>query len=362
MLVPRPLRSTLLCAALALFALSGCSKNAATGKNIFTLGMSRDQEISLGSQAMPDVIKEYNGKVDNPRLQQYVSGIGAKLAKETESNNPTLPWEFTLLNTDVVNAFALPGGKVFFTRGLAERLTSEAQMAGVLGHEIGHVTAQHGAQRIASQTLFNAGVAVGAVVVDSSGNDRVQKIGGYGIPALAVGGNLVMLKFGRNEELEADRLGVRYMANVGYNPRGQLEVMEVLQSLSKGSSTPEILSTHPDPGARVQQIQDLLNTQYASTQNNPQYQDFKERYKTEFLDVIKKMPPAPKQQQSKLRSTPPADPAALKTTRYAAHDTISDPSQWCAFCRAAASTQAPESSPVPPREGIYAYFAPAAPK
>src|ERR1043165_4828434 len=134
-----------LTAALLSASLIGCTKNAATGKSILTLGMSRDQEVSLGTQAMPDVIKEYNGKVENPRLQQYVNDIGKKLAKETESSHPTLPWEFTLLNTAVVNAFALPGGKVFFTRGHAEKLTTEAQMAGVLGHEIGHVTAQHGA-------------------------------------------------------------------------------------------------------------------------------------------------------------------------------------------------------------------------
>ncbi len=332
-------------------SLAGCTKNAATGKNILTLGMSRDQEVSLGAQAAPEFTKEYGGKIDSARLQQYVTGIGQKLAKETETYNPTLPWEFTLLNTDVINAFALPGGKVFFTRGLAEKLTTEAQMAGVLGHEVGHVTAQHGAQRIASQTLFNAGVAVGAVVVESSGNQRVQKIGGYGIPALALGGNIVMLKFGREEELEADRLGVRYMSNVGYNPRGQLEVMQLLQNLSKGSKQPEFLSTHPDPAARVQQIEGLLKGQYAFTQNSPQYQDFKDRYKTEFLDVIAKLPPAPKQQG-----------LAKPTSGNANEVVVADPTSWCAFCRAASVAQAPESGPVPPREGIYAFFSPAAAK
>src|SRR5262249_8834355 len=138
----------------SLAALTGCTKNVATGKRIFTLGMSRDQEIALGSQAAPQFTQEFGGKVPSPALQQYVSNIGQKMAKETEAQNPTLPWEFTLLNMTVVNAFALPGGKVFFTRGLAEKLTTEAQMAGVMGHEIGHVTAQHGSQRIASQTAM----------------------------------------------------------------------------------------------------------------------------------------------------------------------------------------------------------------
>ena len=333
-------------AAAAILALSvfGCSKNVATGKTILTLGMSRSEEVALGSQAAPEFTKEYGGKVEHAGLQQYVTNIGQSMAKQTEASNPTLPWEFTLLNTDVVNAFALPGGKVFFTRGLAEKLTTEAQMAGVLGHEIGHVTAQHGAQRIAQSTLLNAGVAVGAVVVSASDNKRVQQIGGFGIPAVAIGGNVVMLKFGRNEELEADRLGVRYMSNVGYNPRGQLEVMKVLQSLSQGSSQPAFLSTHPDPAARVEAIQGLLQGEYAQTQNNPKYQDFKERYKKEFLDVIANVPRPP--------------PPAKKT---AAVPGLSDPSLWCAHC-AAVAAQPEESSPVPPREGVYAFFAPPAAK
>jgi predicted Zn-dependent protease len=156
---------------------AGCTENKATGKKIFTLGMTRNEEIALGSEAAPGFTKEYGGKVPSEPLQQYVSNIGHKMAKETEDKNPSLPWEFTLLNTDVVNAFALPGGKVFFTRGLAEKLTDESQMAGVMGHEIGHVTAQHGAQRIASQTAFNVGMIATAVAVGVSGNNDVKNIG-----------------------------------------------------------------------------------------------------------------------------------------------------------------------------------------
>ncbi|MBX3377315.1 MAG: M48 family metalloprotease [Phycisphaeraceae bacterium] len=314
-----------------------CTKNVATGKRILTLGLSRDQEIALGTQAAPEFTQEYGGAVNHAGLQQYVAGIGQKMAATTEGTNPTLPWEFTLLNTEAINAFALPGGKVFFTRGLAERLTSEAQMAGVLGHEIGHVTAQHGTQRIASSQVFAAGVGIAAVVVGASDNQTVKEIGGYGVPALAIGGSLVMLKFGRNEELEADRLGVRYMTNVGYNPRGQLEVMQVLQQLSQGNSTPAFLSTHPDPAARVQAIQQLLDTDYAFTQGSAQHQDFKDRYKTQFLDVIKNVPKPPK----------PAATGALDPA---------NPSTWCLHCAAAAE----EAVPVPPRKGVYAFFAPAA--
>lgn len=336
----------------ALTSLPSCTKNEATGKRIFTLGMSRDQEIALGSQSAPQFTQEYGGKVENAALQQYVTGIGLKMAKETEAQNPSLPWEFTLLNTDVVNAFALPGGKVFFTRALAERLTTEAQMAGVIGHEIGHVTAQHAAQRIASQTALEAGITATAAVVDNSGNQRIQQFGALGVPALGVGSQLVQLKFGRNEELEADRLGMRYMSNVGYNPRGQLEVMQVLKQLAAGNSQLEILATHPDPDARIAQVQQLLNTQYASMVNNPQYQDFKDRYQSQFLSVIKKLPPAPKPKPA--TALPSGAPLV----------TLGDPTSWCAVCAAAArasAARAPESGPVPPREGIYVYFAPPAP-
>lgn len=272
----------------------GCVKNAATGKNVFTLGMSRSQQIALGAEAAPQFTQEFGGEVGSEHLQSYVGEIGTKMAAQTEGENPTLPWEFTLLNTPVVNAFALPGGKVFFTRGLAEKLTTEAQMAGVIGHEIGHVTAEHGAQRMASQIAFNVGLAAAAVIVSTSDDKKVKEIGAIGIPALAIGGNLFLLKFGRDEELEADRLGVRYMSKVGYNPRGQREVMEVLASLSKGGSTPDFLSTHPNPLDRVKQVDRLLETDYAFTQNNANFADYSDRYQAQFLGQIKKLPPAPK--------------------------------------------------------------------
>jgi predicted Zn-dependent protease len=322
----RPFAATML-PTLALLSLAACTTNLATGKRTFTL-LSRDEEVALGAEAAPQFTTEYGGKVPDDRLQQYVTGIGKKMAAETEGDNPSLPWEFTLLNTDVINAFALPGGKVFFTRGLAKELTNEAQMAGVLGHEIGHVTARHANQRISSQLLFNAGLAVSAVVVEASGNRRAQQIGGYGIPALAIGGNLVFLKFGRDEESEADSLGMRYMSNVGYDPHGQLEVMQTLARLSKGASQPELLSTHPLPETRIERLQDELRSRYAHTQGNPGYQTFADRYKREFIDVLAKVPPPPA----------PAKQGALN---------LRDPVTWCAVCAAKARME-PTAEP---REG-----------
>lgn len=322
----------LACASMALCVpLTGCTTNEATGKRIFTLGMSREQEIQIGMQAAPEFTAEFGGAVPVPELQSYVGEIGRKMAAETEGDNPTLPWEFTLLNTDVVNAFALPGGKVFFTRGLAEDLTSEAQMAGVIGHEIGHVTARHGAQRIASQTALGGLLEVSAAVVGASGSQAAQAIGQVGIPALKVGGSLVLLKYGREEELEADSLGMRYMSNVGYNPRGQLEVMQVLAKLSGGGGRgPEFLSTHPFPENRIERIQNELRTTYAAMADNPNYGTFEERYQRQCLARLKQLPPAPApRQQGKLGGS--------DGTRVALD--LENPASWCGLCAAGTSAR-----------------------
>jgi predicted Zn-dependent protease len=269
----------------------------------------------MGEQAQAEFTQEFGGEVPSPALQQYVSRVGNSMTPHTEADNPSLPWEFTLLNSDVVNAFALPGGKVFFTRGLAKELTSEAQMAGVLGHEIGHVTARHASQRISQQTLFNAGLGVAAAVVDASGNQKAQTIGGYGIPALSVGGNLVMLKFGRDEESEADSLGMRYMAKAGYDPHAQLEVMQVLQRVAGSGGGVEFLSTHPLPETRIERVQKELGEKYADTRNSPKYQAFVQRYKSDFLNVLAKLPPPP--------APPPQQQGMID---------LDHPEAWCALC------------------------------
>lgn len=264
----------------------GCSMNPATGEQQFML-LSRAQEEQIGAEAAPQFTAEYGGAVAQPRLLNYVTQIGAKMARETEGYFPELNWEFTLLNSDVINAFALPGGKVFITKGLAAKLDNEAQMAGVLGHEIGHVTAQHGNQRISNQISFNIALAGLAIAVASSDEDSdFRKIGEVGVPALAIGGNLVLLKYGREEELQADWLGMRYMSNVGYNPRGQLQVMQILARESQGPRPPEFLSTHPHPESRVNRIRKLLDGEYRFTQGNENYQFFEGRYKNQFLGPL----------------------------------------------------------------------------
>lgn len=334
---------------LALAGGGGCVKNAATGKNIFRLWMDRSAQIALGAEAAPQFTQEFGGPIPHSQLQNYVKDIGTRMAAQTEAENPSLPWEFTLLNTPVVNAFALPGGKVFFTRGLAEKLTSEAQMAGVIGHEIGHVTAEHGAQRISSQIAFNVGLGVAAVIAGTSDDKDIKDIAAIGIPALAIGGNLVLLKFGRDEELEADRLGVRYMTKVGYNPIGQKEVMEVLGSLNKGQAPPAILSTHPNPADRVRQVERMLEGDYAFTQGNANFQEHRDRYQTQFLNVVKGLPAAPQPKQT-------ARWIRLSDEEFAKHGVnvrrladgrkafdLDDPTTWCATCLLAGADVAADS-------------------
>lgn len=276
---------------------TGCSVNPATGKRSFTL-MSWEKEKALGLAAAPQMTEAFGGEVPDAGIGDYTRQVGAKLVTGVEEGVPDLDWEFTVLNSPVINAFALPGGKVFLSRGLAEKLDSEAELAGVLGHEIGHVTARHSNQQMSAQLGLNFAIGAAAVAVGVSDPDSdVRKYGQVGLPAVAVGSNLFLLSFGRSEELEADMLGMRYMARAGYNPRGQLEVMQVLDEASTGPRPPEWLSTHPLPESRIDRIRDYLSNEYAGTQNNPSFVTNKAQYQSNMLDRLNALPPAPEPTQ-----------------------------------------------------------------
>jgi predicted Zn-dependent protease len=277
---------TLLALAGAAILAYGCAKNAATGRTQFNV-MSRSEEIQMGAQAAPEMIQAYGGEVPDQVLRDYVTRIGLKVAAGVEKQYKDIPWKFTLLNSDVINAFALPGGQVFMSRALMERMTNEAQLAGVLGHECGHVTAEHIDQRIGRDTALQIGASVGGAL---GGADYGQMIS----TVVSQGGGLFSLKFGRGEESEADALGMRYMARAGYNPKGQLKVMEILKEASKGSGgQPEWLSTHPAPETRIKEIKAALKDKYAKTQDNPAYV-LDEASFAPMLDRLKRLPPAPK--------------------------------------------------------------------
>lgn len=317
-----PLRAIVIGLVLALVSgLTGCSTNPATGKRSFML-QSWDWERALAAQAGPEFTNEYGGQTPDSQCQAYVREIGGRLTEaalaQAHAEVPELEWDYTLLDSAVINAFALPGGKVYISRGLAAKLESEAQLAGVLGHEIGHVMARHGNQQASKQILFNAGMALGAVAVGTADKDsKFSKYGQYAIPALTVGGNVVLLSYGRDEELEADKLGIQYMTANGYNPVAQRQVMQILESLAGSSAPPEWLSTHPAADTRIARIDQMLKGEFAYTQNNPQYGLFADRYRSRMLGRLAKLPP-------------PTQGASQSSDALDLHD----PGAWCPLCAA----------------------------
>ncbi len=260
------------CAAAALI-LTGCSTNPATGKKQVDI-LNMNSEIAMGSEAAPEVLQQYGGKFNNPDVQNYTAEVGKKLAAVTEGDNPQLPWEFTMLDSDVINAFSLPGGKVFFSRGLAAQLQNEAQFAAVLGHEVGHVTARHINDQMFRNTVAGVGTELASTLLEGYGGAAAQ----VAPQVIQLGSQTFLLRFSRKQELEADELGMRYMAKVGYDPSAIEGVMQVLANSMKGDRSPEMLSTHPYPETRIEAIRERMKDEYAelSTQslktNAAQYQ------------------------------------------------------------------------------------------
>lgn len=262
--------------------IAGCTKNLTTGRNQFD-ALSREQEISLGAQGKPEMVKEYGGEVAKAELRDYVREVGLGLVATTAQDDPSivqLPWEFTLLNSDVINAFALPGGKVFVSRGLAQKMTNEAQLAGVIGHEIGHVTARHINDRYTREMGAQLGLGVvGVLLGGESGAADLTQLGGQ-IAQVA------LLSYSRKQELESDSLGMRYMTRAGYDPIGARQVMELLARESAGGKQPEFLSTHPHPESRIEQIDKLLAGPYVGMTGSAQFKTGEQEFRTRFLGKL----------------------------------------------------------------------------
>ena len=233
--------------------LSGCATNPVTGKKQISL-VSEGKELQMGAEADPAVIAEY-GLYSDQEVQRYVDGVGQKLGKI--SHLPDLAWHFRVLDTPVVNAFAIPGGYIYITRGILAYMNSEAQLAGVLGHECGHVTARHSAQQITRQQIAGIGVLAGAVFVSA-----FRPYSGVAQQGLG----LLFLKYSRDNETQADELGVGYATKAGYDPREIPATYVTLKRIGEraGSSLPNFLSTHPDPGDREIRTTQLSDAAAAS--------------------------------------------------------------------------------------------------
>jgi predicted Zn-dependent protease len=218
-----------------------------------------EQEIALGLQAAPEMEQQFGGLDSNTRANTKVAAVGERLVSRSAAGKSPYRFEFHVLqDPQTINAFALPGGQVFITEGLLGRLKTEGQLAGVLGHEIGHVIARHGAEQIAKQQLTQGltGAAVLATYDPSNPSSRNSAA------VAAMIGQLVTMRFGRQDELQADHLGVRLMSESGYDPQAMIALMKILEESSQGNQPPEFFSTHPNPENRIQQIQVAIREQY----------------------------------------------------------------------------------------------------
>lgn len=203
----------------AALVLSACATNPVTGESDFVL-MSEDREIELGREAHPDIVQRFGGAYEDAELQRYVERVGERLA--AHSHRSDLVYRFTLLDSQEVNAFALPGGYIYITRGLLAYLDSEAEMAAVLGHEIGHVTARHSVQRISAARAAEFGYTLGAIFVPELRSQTAQGL-------FNLLGTALISGYGREQELQADRLGAEYLDRSGYPADAMKEVIGVLK-------------------------------------------------------------------------------------------------------------------------------------
>ena len=228
--------------------------NPVTGKKQ-RISMSVEQEVEMGRQALPSMVQQHGGISRNEGAGRQVKLVGARLLNTLEqqliktNRAQPYPFDFHLLaDNRTVNAFALPGGQVFITEALFNNLTSEGQLAGILGHEIGHVLERHSAERISKgKFISKISMAGGAAGGSMESMNVAQMVG-----------NMVNMKFGRDDELESDRWGIELMTLTGYDPYHMLEVMDILERTSGGSGTPGFMSTHPKPKDRKAHIENII--------------------------------------------------------------------------------------------------------
>ncbi|WP_124979494.1 M48 family metalloprotease [Nonlabens xiamenensis] len=236
--------------AIVLFAVvkycSSASTNEHTGETQY-IDLTVQEEIALGLQAAPSMIEQHGGLYSNQEYQDLVDEVGMKLVNSSIARETEYKFEFHLLADErTINAFALPGGQCFITMALFSQLENVDQLAGVLGHEIGHVIAKHSAARISQQSLSNGVVTGVSVGVEGAGQ------------AAAAVTQMINMKYGRDDELQSDDLGVKMMLDAGYEPEALIGVMQILKSAAGPNRTPEFQSTHPDPDNRIERIKESI--------------------------------------------------------------------------------------------------------
>lgn len=254
--------------------LVACQRDALTGKSTLNL-YSYEDEKKMGDEAVQPILAELGGLYPDQGTQDYLNMVGQRIVAAGRSrlrgdaNFPDWEFRFYVVNTSMINAFALPGGHVFVTRGIMLKLKDESELAGLLGHEVAHVFARHSAERMSEVTLMILPVALLA---------GVDETGGAAVVGM-VAVQLLALKYGRDDETEADHYGMRFATRAGYTPDGIVRVMEMLNRYTEehGGAGPEFLSSHPNPGNRVKYLNDQIKKEYKGDgsrgeRNAPQYE------------------------------------------------------------------------------------------
>jgi predicted Zn-dependent protease len=261
-------RLTILCLSLCLCA--GCAVNPITGEKEFMI-MSEEDDVQIGKTYAPEIEKQMGGRIENQALQDYIDRVGQQIV--AVSHRRTFDYYFVALNDESVNALALPGGYVFVTKGILEHMTTEAQLAAVLGHEVAHIVARDVANVMSREIGIDILLAV-ATPRSSSGGVLMAR---------DLTRQIIGLRFSRKDEKEADLAGLNYMVRAGYNPHGMVETMQMLQNLQQTRPV-EFFSTHPNPENRIGYLTEEINANYY---NPEQLKTAKNEYHANVLTALK---------------------------------------------------------------------------
>lgn len=236
--------------------------NPITGE-VQHISITPADEVAIGLNSAPEMMAQFGGELPNEKVQALLDKVGNKLIQNSLASKSEYQFDFHVLADDqTINAFALPGGQIFITLGLLKRLSTEDQLAGVIGHEIGHVIGRHGAEHMAKQELTQGLVGAAQVATADPNNPN----GSAQIAAFV--GNMIDLKYGREDELESDNFGVQFLLSAGYEPNAMIEVMQILKEASNGQSQPEFMSSHPSPENRIEKLKEAIA--YYKIQNKNQ--------------------------------------------------------------------------------------------
>lgn len=271
----------MLAALLSGFCMQACVVNEATGKRQLDI-YSKAAEVQLGEQVATEIEASIGPVVTDPGISGYVTDVGNRVAAHVEPYYQDIPWEFNVVDDATINAFALPGGKIYIHRGLLEILDNEAQLAGILAHEIAHVTAEHHDRMAGRGIAIALGTSIVQILQQNTENELVQ----LGVPVFVTSSGLLNLKYSRDQEYESDELGLRYMIRAGYQPTVLAEVMRKLDEISAGQRPSEWFSTHPHPPNRVNAIMESIQRDYPDAADDPQLRLNQDAYKRNILDAF----------------------------------------------------------------------------